>query len=101
MARERGRRGRLAGRPARADAGRLALLGDGIRLAQGGGEAERPAQFITRIDGLDIHFVHVRSKHANALPVIVTHGWPCSILHQLKIVDPLVNPTAIAACPVF
>lgn len=51
-------------------------------------------QFITKIDGLDIHFIHVRSKHANALPVIVTHGWPGSILHQLKIVDPLVNPTA-------
>jgi pimeloyl-ACP methyl ester carboxylesterase len=51
-------------------------------------------QFITRIDGLDIHFIHVRSKHANALPVLVTHSWPGSILHQLKIVDPLVNPTA-------
>jgi hypothetical protein len=51
-------------------------------------------QFITEIDGLDIHFIHVRSKHANALPVIVTHGWPGSIIHQLKIIDPLVNPTA-------
>jgi pimeloyl-ACP methyl ester carboxylesterase len=51
-------------------------------------------QFVTEIDGLDIHFVHVRSKHANALPVIVTHGWPGSIIEQLKIVDPLVNPTA-------
>jgi pimeloyl-ACP methyl ester carboxylesterase len=51
-------------------------------------------QFITEIDGLDIHFIHVRSKHANALPLIVTHGWPGSILEQLKIVDPLVNPTA-------
>jgi pimeloyl-ACP methyl ester carboxylesterase len=51
-------------------------------------------QFITKIDGLDIHFIHLRSKHANALPVIVTHGWPGSIIHQLKIVDPLVNPTA-------
>ena len=51
-------------------------------------------QFITKIDGLDIHFIHVRSKHANALPLIVTHGWPGSIIHQLKIVDPLVNPTA-------
>ena len=51
-------------------------------------------QFITEIDGLDIHFVHVRSKHKNALPVIVTHGWPGSILEQLKIIDPLVNPTA-------
>jgi pimeloyl-ACP methyl ester carboxylesterase len=50
--------------------------------------------FITEIDGLDIHFIHVRSKHENALPVIVTHGWPGSIIEQLKIVDPLVDPTA-------
>jgi pimeloyl-ACP methyl ester carboxylesterase len=50
--------------------------------------------FVTEIDGLDIHFIHVRSKHENALPVIVTHGWPGSIIEQLKIVDPLVNPTA-------
>ncbi len=51
-------------------------------------------QFITEIDGLDIHFIHVRSKHDNALPVIVTHGWPGSVVEQLKIVDPLTNPTA-------
>src|SRR6266576_4904351 len=51
-------------------------------------------QFITEIDGLDIHFIHVRSKEKNALPVIVTHGWPGSILEQLKIIDPLTNPTA-------
>jgi pimeloyl-ACP methyl ester carboxylesterase len=50
--------------------------------------------FITAIDGLDIHFIHVRSKHENALPLIVTHGWPGSIIEQLKIIDPLVNPTA-------
>src|SRR6266550_523944 len=50
--------------------------------------------FITEIDGLDIHFIHVRSKHENALPVIVTHGWPGSVTEQLKIVDPLTNPTA-------
>jgi pimeloyl-ACP methyl ester carboxylesterase len=50
--------------------------------------------FITTIDGLDIHFIHVRSKHENALPLIVTHGWPGSIVEQLKIVDPLTNPTA-------
>ncbi len=50
--------------------------------------------FVTEIDGLDIHFIHVRSKHENALPLIVTHGWPGSILEQLKIVDPLTNPTA-------
>lgn len=51
-------------------------------------------QFITEIDGLDIHYIHVRSRHANALPMIVTHGWPGSIIEQLKIIDPLVNPTA-------
>ena len=51
-------------------------------------------QFTTNIDGLDIHFIHVRSKHSNALPLIVTHGWPGSIIEQLKIIDPLTNPTA-------
>jgi len=51
-------------------------------------------QFITEIDGVDIHFIHVRSKHQNALPLIVTHGWPGSIIEQLKIIDPLTNPTA-------
>jgi pimeloyl-ACP methyl ester carboxylesterase len=51
-------------------------------------------QFITAIDGLDIHFIHVRSKHDRALPLIVTHGWPGSIIEQLKIIDPLVNPMA-------
>jgi pimeloyl-ACP methyl ester carboxylesterase len=51
-------------------------------------------QFITEIDGLDIHYIHVRSKHENALPMIVTHGWPGSIIEQLKIIEPLTNPTA-------
>jgi pimeloyl-ACP methyl ester carboxylesterase len=51
-------------------------------------------QFITEIDGLDIHFIHVRSKHPNALPVILTHGWPGSIIEQMKIIGPLTNPTA-------
>jgi pimeloyl-ACP methyl ester carboxylesterase len=51
-------------------------------------------QFVTEIDGLDIHFIHVRSKHENALPMIVTHGWPGSIIEQLKIIGPLTNPTA-------
>ena len=50
--------------------------------------------FITEIDGLEIHFIHVRSQHENALPLIVTHGWPGSIVEQLKIVEPLTNPTA-------
>ncbi len=51
-------------------------------------------QFLTEIDGLDIHFIHVRSKHEDALPLIVTHGWPGSVVEQLKIVDPLTDPTA-------
>src|ERR1700758_5033591 len=50
--------------------------------------------FVTNIDGLDIHFIHVRSKNPNALPMIVTHGWPGSVIEQLKIIDPLTNPTA-------
>src|ERR1700688_3610588 len=54
-------------------------------------------QFITEIDGLDIHFIHVRSKHDNALPLIVTHGCPGSIIEQMKIIDPLTNPTAHGA----
>src|SRR5260370_591014 len=63
------------------------------------GEAKLNAlpQFITEIDGLDIHFIHVRSKHENALPLIVTHGWPGSVIEQLKIIDPLTNPTAHGA----
>ena len=51
-------------------------------------------QFTTEIDGLDIHFINVRSKHENALPLIVTHGWPGSIIEQLKIIGPLTDPTA-------
>ena len=51
-------------------------------------------QFITKIDGVDIHFIHVRSKEKNALPLIITHGWPGSIIEQMKIIDPLTNPTA-------
>jgi hypothetical protein len=54
-------------------------------------------QFTTEIDGLNIHFIHVRSKHENALPLIVTHGWPGSIVEQTKIIDPLTNPTAHGA----
>jgi pimeloyl-ACP methyl ester carboxylesterase len=53
--------------------------------------------FVTEIDGLDIHFIHVRSQHAGALPLIVTHGWPGSIIEQLKIIEPLTNPTGYGA----
>jgi Epoxide hydrolase N terminus len=51
-------------------------------------------QFITEIDGLDIHFIHVRSQHEDALPLIVNHGWPGSVIEQLKVIDPLTDPTA-------
>ena len=54
-------------------------------------------QFMTEIDGLDIHFIHVRSRHQDALPLIVTHGWPGSIIEQLKIIEPLTNPAAHGA----
>ena len=56
-------------------------------------------QFVTNIDGLDIHFIHVRSKHPNALPIVITHGWPGSIVEMLKVVDPLTNPTAHGGRP--
>jgi pimeloyl-ACP methyl ester carboxylesterase len=55
--------------------------------------------FMTEIDGLDIHFIHVRSKHENALPLIVTHGWPGSVVEQLKIIEPLTDPTAHGISP--
>jgi pimeloyl-ACP methyl ester carboxylesterase len=51
-------------------------------------------QFVTTIDGVDIHFIHVRSKHKNALPIIITHGWPGSVIEQLKVIGPLTDPTA-------
>src|SRR5437879_2239836 len=51
-------------------------------------------QFTTNIDGIDIHFIHVRSRQKDALPIIITHGWPGSVIEQLKIIDPLTNPTA-------
>src|SRR4026209_1224193 len=50
--------------------------------------------FITDIDGLDIHFIHVKSKEKNALPIIITHGWPGWFIEQMKVIDPLTNPTA-------
>jgi pimeloyl-ACP methyl ester carboxylesterase len=56
-------------------------------------------QFVTNIDGLDIHFIHVKSKEKNALPIIITHGWPGSIIEQLKIIDPLTNPTSYGGKP--
>jgi pimeloyl-ACP methyl ester carboxylesterase len=56
-------------------------------------------QFVTQIDGVDIHFIHVRSRHGNALPMIVTHGWPGSVIEQIKIIGPLTDPTAHGGTP--
>jgi hypothetical protein len=56
-------------------------------------------QFITEIDGLDIHFIHVRSPHEHALPLIITHGWPGSVIEMLNVIGPLADPTATAATP--
>ena len=56
-------------------------------------------QFLTEIDGLDIHFIHVRSSHPNALPLIITHGWPGSFIEQLKVIGPLTDPTAFGGSP--
>src|SRR5262249_54532881 len=53
--------------------------------------------FVTEIDGLDIHFIHVRSPHENALPIIITHGWPGSVIELLNVIGPLTNPTAHGA----
>src|SRR5256885_5487952 len=55
--------------------------------------------FVTEVDGLDMHFIHVKSKHENALPLIVTHGWPGSVIEQLKIIEPLTDPTAHGGAP--
>ena len=91
---ERRSRDDSQGVPLATDAGSRPLLGDGLRLEQMRGEANALPNFITEIDGLDIHFIHVRSPHEDALPLIVTHGWPGSIIEQLKIIGPLTNPTA-------
>ena len=71
------------------------LLAEPLRLAQGRGADQRAIRnFVTEIDGLDMHFIHVSSKHEDALPLIVTHGWPGSVIEQLKIIEPLTDPTA-------
>ena len=82
---------------ARDDAGARALLGGEYDWRKCEARLNALPHFITEIDGLDIHFIHVRSEHEDALPLIVTHGWPGSIIEQLKIVDPLTNPTAHGA----
>ena len=77
-----------------------ALLGDRLRLAQVRGEDQLLAALRDRTStALDIHFIHVRSKQKNALPMIITHGWPGSIIEQLKIIGPLTDPTAYGGKP--
>jgi pimeloyl-ACP methyl ester carboxylesterase len=76
---------------------RISHFGDSdrVRLARLRGETERALpQFMTEIDGLDIHFIHVRSGHPDALPLIITHGWPGSVIELLQVVGPLTDPTA-------
>src|SRR6266404_169811 len=84
VARQRDGHGWIARRAVGADAETREILGNGLRLPQ----------FITTIDGVDVHFIHVRSKEKNALPLIITHGWPGSIIEQMKIIGPLTDPTA-------
>ena len=67
---------------------------NGYDWRKGEAKLNKYPQFVTNIDGVDIHFIHVKSKHPNALPVIITHGWPGSIIEQLKIIEPLTDPTA-------
>ena len=86
--------GCVAGRATRDDARTRALLADDYDWRRFEAKLNALPQFVTRSTGVDIHFIHVRSKHPNALPIIVTHGWPGSIIEQLKIIDPLTNPTA-------
>ena len=72
----------------------VAYWGSGYDWRKAEAKLNAYPQFMTRIDGVDIHFIHVRSKHPNALPVIITHGWPGSVFEQLKIIGPLTEPTA-------
>ena len=94
MAGARTGHGCIARRPARNHAKARAILGNSHDWRKCEAKINALPNFITEIDGLDIHFIHVRSSHDNALPMIVTHGWPGSIIEQMKIIDPLTNPTA-------
>ena len=84
----------LAGRAARAVQGARALLGGGLRLRRIEARLNALPQFTTEIDGLDIHFIHVNSQHDDALPLIITHGWPGSVIEMLEAIGPLTDPTA-------
>jgi hypothetical protein len=90
--------GWFARRSARDDAGTRRAIGPRITIgASASAKLNALPQFMTEIEGLDIHFIHVRSAQENALPLIVTHGWPGSVIEQLKIIEPLTNPTAHGA----
>jgi pimeloyl-ACP methyl ester carboxylesterase len=84
----------VTGRAAGDDAGPGALLGHRLRLRAAPKSLNALPQFMTEIDGLDIHFIHVRSPHENPLPLIITHGWPGSVVEMLNVVGRLTDPTA-------
>ena len=94
--RRAGRQGNrsVAGRAAGPAAGLVRYWGDSYDWRKAEAKLNALPQFITSIDGVDIHFIHVRSRHKNALPLIVTHGWPGSVIEQLKIIGPLTDPSA-------
>ena len=95
VARSRDGRRPVAGHPAReAQAARRILGQPAYDWRKAEAKLNALPQFMTTIDGVDIHFIHVRSKHPNALPLIMTHGWPGSVLELLKTVGPLTDPTA-------
>ena len=94
LAQQGARRRPLAGRAAGNDAGARPLLDDRLRLARIEARLNALPQFTTEIDGVDIHFIHVRSQHEDALPLIMTHGWPGSVIELLETVGPLTDPTA-------
>ncbi len=70
------------------------ILDDRVRLARGEARLNALPQFMTEIDGIEIHFIHVRSRHDNAMPLIMTHGWPGSVIELMETVDPMTDPTA-------
>jgi pimeloyl-ACP methyl ester carboxylesterase len=70
------------------------LLAAGLRLAGGASAAEPLPQFVTEVDGLDRHFIHLRSPHAEAIPLVITHGWPGSVAEFAKVIEPLADPVA-------
>jgi pimeloyl-ACP methyl ester carboxylesterase len=94
LALEGARRGPVAGRPVGDDSGARHLLGTEYDWRNVEARLNALPQFTTEIDGVDIHFIHVRSEHENALPLIMTHGWPGSVIELLDTVGPLTDPTA-------